>query len=141
MNSFQSLITKLFKAPSNNIFIQFFRYLFVGGTAFVVDFGLLYVFTDILNIHYLVSAGMSFVCGLLVNYFLSISWVFSQRKLANRLSELLVFAFIGCVGLALTSLLMWLFTDKAGLYYLLSKIITTVVVMLWNFLARKFTLF
>ncbi len=141
MSGLQNLINKLFKEPANSIFIQFFRYLFVGGTAFIVDFSLLYILTDILYIHYLISAGISFICGLLINYFLSISWVFSQRKLTSQLSELLLFAFIGCIGLALTSVLMWLFTDKTGLYYLFSKIITTILVMIWNFLARKFILF
>lgn len=131
----------LFRQPTDSIFIQLFRYLFVGGTAFVVDFGLLYVFTDVCGLHYLLSATFSFVAGLLTNYALSIAWVFNRRKLDNRWSELLVFTLIGCIGLGLNELFMWLFTEPLGLHYLLSKMVTAAIVMFWNFLARKFALF
>lgn len=138
---FQHLLNKLFREPTSSIFIQLFRYLFVGGTAFVVDFGLLFVFTDVCGLHYLLSATASFVAGLLTNYALSIAWVFNRRKLANRWSELLVFTLIGVIGLGLNSLFMWLLTEPLGLHYLLSKIVTAIIVMFWNFLARKFALF
>ncbi len=127
--------------PSDNVFIQLFRYGFVGGTAFVVDFSVLYVLTRFAGLYYLLSAGIAFIIGLAVNYLLSISWVFNRRKVNNRFSELFIFTVIGIVGLLLTSLLMWLFTEQAGLFYLISKIITTAIVLIWNFTARKLILF
>ncbi len=127
--------------PSDNVFIQLFRYGFVGGTAFVVDFSVLYVLTRFAGLYYLLSAAIAFIIGLAVNYLLSISWVFNRRKVNNRFSELFIFTVIGIVGLLLTSLLMWLFTEQAGLFYLISKIITTAIVLIWNFTARKLILF
>ena len=58
-------IKKLFKEQTNNIFIQFFRYLFVGGFAAIVNIGMLYVFVDLLNIYCLISNIMSFILGLI----------------------------------------------------------------------------
>ena len=69
------LIDVLFVAPTDNWFIQFFRYFFVGGFAFVVDYGLLVLLTEVFGLHYLVSATISFIAGLVVNYLLSTSWV------------------------------------------------------------------
>ncbi|HBG40839.1 MAG TPA: GtrA family protein [Porphyromonadaceae bacterium] len=135
------LLHKLLHEPSDNVFIQLFRYGFVGGTAFVVDFSVLYVLTRFAGLYYLLSAGIAFIIGLAVNYLLSISWVFNRRKVNNRFSELFIFTVIGIVGLLLTSLLMWLFTEQAGLFYLISKIITTAIVLIWNFTARKLILF
>ena len=43
-------IKALFMAKTHNTFIQFFRYLFVGGFASVVDWGALWLFYDILGI-------------------------------------------------------------------------------------------
>ena len=34
---------KIFYGASDNLLIQFVRYFFVGGFAFIVDFGLLYI--------------------------------------------------------------------------------------------------
>ena len=131
----------LFKKQTNSIFIQLFRYTFVGGFAFIIDFSLLFVLTEYAGIHYLVSAAIALTAGLIINYFLSIIWVFDKRKLVNKSVEFTLFAAIGIVGLGLNELFIWVFTEFAGLYYLLSKIISTAIVYLWNFFARKFTLF
>ena len=52
-----------------------------------------------------------------------------------------VFALIGLIGLGLTELLMWLFAGRAGLHYLPSKLLTTALVFIWNFAAKKLLLF
>ena len=135
------MIDKLFKKKSDDLLIQLFRYIFVGGLAFLVDFGLLYFFTEYLHIYYLISASMSFIIGLVVNYLLSIKWVFGNRQLKNRTSEFVVFGVIGLVGLGLNALIIWLLTDFASVYYLISKIISTVLVFLFNFFARRYLLF
>ena len=46
----------IFKGKTDNTIVQLFRYTFVGGFAFVVDFGLLYVLTEYAHFHYLLSA-------------------------------------------------------------------------------------
>lgn len=37
-------IKQLFSGDTDNTFIQFFRYVFVGGFAFVVDYGIMWSF-------------------------------------------------------------------------------------------------
>ena len=50
---------KIFYGASDNPLIQFVRYFFVGGFAFIIDFGLLYILTEYAGLHYLLSAGWS----------------------------------------------------------------------------------
>ena len=38
---------------TNNLLKQIIRFFFVGGSAFVLDFALLWVFTDLIGINYL----------------------------------------------------------------------------------------
>lgn len=135
------LINKIFLQPTNNSLIQLFRYCFVGGFAFIVDAGGLFVFTEYAGIYYLLSATISFILGLVVNYLLSTAWIFKKSKLSNRWTEFLIYSVIGVVGLGLNTLFLWLFTDCLHIYYMLSKIITAALVMLWNFFARKIILF
>lgn len=132
---------KLLKDQTNKTRIQFLRYLFVGGAAFIVDFLSLYILTDFFGIYYLISAAIAFLLGLLVNYFLSISWVFNKRKLKNRNFEFGIFAIIGIVGLGLNEVFIWFFTQELLIYYLISKIFAAIIILFWNFFARKYVLF
>ena len=131
----------IFRGKTDNTLLQLFRYTFVGGFAFIVDFGLLYLLTEYANCHYLASAAIAFIAGLVVNYVLSKLWVFDKSSYTSRMAEFLMFALIGVIGLGFTELLMWLFTDIIGAYYIVSKILTTALVYFWNFFARKFFIF
>ena len=131
------MINKLFKDSTDNIFIQLFRYIFVGGTAFIVDFFFLYFFSDICGIYYLISAIFSFIISVLVNYIMSTKWVFNQDNIENKVLEFNLFILISTIGLVFTEILLYSFTDICGLYYLISKIISAIIVLFWNFLARR----
>lgn len=131
------LIDKLFLKKTDNIYLQFFRYIFVGGTAFIVDFFFLYFFSDICGIYYLLSGILSFIISVLVNYIMSTRWVFNQENIENRIIEFNLFIIISTIGLAFTEILLYFFTDIIGLYYLISKIISAIIVLFWNFIARR----
>lgn len=135
------LIKQVFLDKTNSVPIQLLRYVCVGAAAFIVDFSMLYVFTEYLGIHYLCSAALAFIGGVLTNYTLSIWWVFDARSVQNRWIEVGVFALIGVIGLGLNEVMIWTFTEKARFHYLVSKIMATVFVFAWNFIARKMTLF
>ena len=136
-----TILNKLFVQPTDNSMLQLIRYCFVGGSAFMVDAGGLYVLTEYAGIYYLLSATISFIAGLVVNYLLSTSWIFRKSKLVNRWTEFVIYSAIGVVGLGMNALFLYVFTDCLHIYYMLSKIITAAMVMLWNFFARKIILF
>lgn len=137
----RDLLNKLFVVPTVNVYLQLFRYGFVGGIAFVVDYGTLFVLTHYLAVPYLVSAAIAFILGLATNYVFSISWVFRKNCTMERWQEFLFFAVIGVVGLILNELIMYVSTELLQIHYMFSKLISTAIVFFWNFLARKFLLF
>jgi hypothetical protein len=75
--------------PTGNLLDQFARYVVVGGLAFVVDFGLLCLLTELVRLHYLISAAVAFPCSVVTTYCLSRLWVFDRRTLENPGLELL----------------------------------------------------
>jgi putative flippase GtrA len=121
--------------------VQIVRYLFVGGLAFLADFGALFVLTEVCHLHYLQSAAIAFLLGTAVNYVLSVAWVFKVRVVKSSHVEFLLFALIGLVGLGMNQLLIWVLTDGLNLFYLHAKLITTALILGWNFGARKLLLF
>ncbi len=138
---FRQMTEKILKGKTGNIWIQIFRYLVSGGVAFIVDYATLYALTEWGGLHYLLSSSISFLLGLIVTYIFSIFWIFDVRSREKKWEEFLIFAAIGLVGLALTELFMYLFTSLLDLHYLISKIITTILVTIWNFTAKKLMLF
>lgn len=138
----KDIADRLVLRPSPVLWIQLLRYLVSGGVAFLVDTGLLALLTETFGEkHLLLWTGISFGVGLLVTYLFSIKWVFDRRNVRRRTVEFAVFAAIGVSGLLLTELFMWLFARRLGLFYLLAKVITTVIVFFWNFAAKKLLLF
>ena len=135
------MLNKFFIEKTDNTLIQLFRYTFVGGIAFIVDFACLYILKEFAGIYYLFSATISFILGLIINYVLSILWVFKSRAVNKKNIEIIIFAIIGFIGLGLNVVIMWFFTDQLNILYLHSKLISTAIVYFWNFLARKYILY
>jgi putative flippase GtrA len=127
--------------PTDSTSLQFLRYLFVGGMAFVLDFCSLYLLTSRLGVHFLVSAAVGFTLGLIANYVLSRIWVFSNRSVRSAALEFAIFSGIGLIGLGLNELGIWVLASVAGMNYLVAKMWTTAIVFFWNFAARKLSLF
>lgn len=132
---------KLHFDRSDNIAVQFYRYLFVGGFAFVVDFAILFSFTEFFNIHYVISAAIAFIVGSVVNFRLSVKWIFHVRKIKNKTVEFWFFTGIGFCGLVMNTLIIYGVTHFLGVHYLLSKIISAGTIFSLNFYARKTLLF
>lgn len=131
------MLKKVLLHPSSHILVQVFRYGIVVAVAFPIDFGLLYVFTEHFHINYLLSTILSFTISMLVNFALSIAWVFKARTKRALWKEITAFAIIGFVGLGLTALIVWLLTSVFGVYYLVSKLIAVCFVFFWSFGARR----
>jgi len=135
-------VVRILKNPSGELWIQVFRYLISGGVAFLTDAALLALLTELFGRDLLLLwTGISFAVGLLITYLFSILWVFDNRSLDSRTAELTIFVMIGVIGLCLTEFLMHLLAERAGVHYLLAKCITTVIVFVWNFVAKKTILF
>ena len=129
------------RRKADTTLVQFVRYTFVGGLSFLVDAGTLVLATEWLELHYLVSAIIGFQVGLATNYALSTLWVFSRRVMRHRGWEFVLFAAVGLVGLGINELVLWFLTGFVGVHYGGSKCAAAVLVYLWNFSARKLTLF
>jgi putative flippase GtrA len=131
------------------LFLEMFRYLIVGGLAFIVDFGVLvlcreFIFTEAVPFGLYISTAAGFIAGLLFNYVFSILFVFESAKKSRAgrsVKDFIVFTLIGVIGLLLTEVGMYVGADLLGQDYRLVKIVVTAIVLLWNYLGRKLLIF
>ena len=116
---------------------QLFGFGIVGIICFIIDYGLMIILTEVVGLTYLVSCALSFIISTIVNYILSMRYVFESKENVNKTVEFILFVIMSTSGLGLTELLMFLAVDKLNIYYMISKIVVTGIVMFYNFVTRK----
>ena len=116
---------------------KIFRFVVVGGIATIIDFVFLYIFKELFNFNLVLANTLAFIISVIYNYIASIKWVFDIDKNKNSKIQFLLFITFSVIGLILNNIFIYLFTDIMGIYYLISKIIATLFVMIFNFVTRK----
>lgn len=122
--------------------MQFTSYLVVGGSAAIVEwstFALMYIS---MGAHYMLATTVAFILATLANFHLGRRLTFRNAKSGmSRNTEMAAVYMISAVGLGLNMLLMYVLVARLGLHGMLSKIIATGIVLIWNFLIRKIYLY
>lgn len=116
---------------------QFCRFSVVGVAAFLIDYGLLFVFTETLQMHYLMSSMLSFSVATTFNYVYSTKYVFECDVQQNKAGQFTVFLLLSACGLLLNSMLMRTLVEHMEMHYMFAKLFSAVVVSIWNFVSRK----
>jgi len=140
---------------------EILRFLIVGGLATVIDFfvmGLvLYIFNPSLYPNFIdvfigndiepsvvaavVGTGAGFVISLIFNYIFSIIFVYKDKGRSKTTLGFVLFAVLSAVGLLIHLVGMWLGFNILGINEWIVKIILTLVVLVYNYLTRKFFIF
>ena len=119
------------------LIIQLFKFSIVGVICFIVDFATLYVLKEFAGVQVLLAAAISFTVSVILNYILSIYFVFDVDRQKNKKRNFILFVIFSVIGLILTELLMKLGIDVLQINYMLVKVLATVIVMVYNFVTRK----
>lgn len=132
----------------NKTILEMIRFIVVGGISFVIDFGLLIVFQELVfkTVEYgvLFSAALSFSASLIIHYFLAVYWVFREHSVSSSSKHVMagsLFVVTNVVGLGINELSMWVGVSMFAWHYLIVKIVATGVVMVWNYSCQKAFIF
>ena len=121
----------------NKLVNKIIKFSIVGGIATIIDFAFLYIFKEFLNINIIIANTLSFIISVTYNYIASITWVFDVNKNKNKNIQFILFILFSVVGLIINNIILYILTDKLNIYYLISKVIATIIVMIFNFVTRK----
>lgn len=117
------------------------RYFVVGGVCALVDLGIFMLFAQVLGYPYLRVSAASFLIATLLNYFLSVRFVFVSGIRFRRRYEVALVFLVSAIGLGLNQLILALCVEQVGLNLFFSKVTATGCVFFWNYFARRVLVF
>ena len=124
----------------SKLFEQILKFGVVGMLAFLVDYGVLMLLSQVCGVDPVLSAGISFCVSVVFNYLASMRYVFTHREDMSKTKEFVIFIVLSAVGLVINEIIMWVGTrwlGTTGLAVTVVKVFATAVVMVWNFVSRK----
>lgn len=141
-----------------DLFAQIIKFGIVGAICFVIDYLigiavmnsiLLLTSTSYFQIASVAGAVVGFCVSVVVNYLLSFKFVFNRKEGLDRRREFIIFLTLSLIGLVLNSFVIWLVVGPIyrntflntvlgyNAVYSVGKIISTIIVMVYNFVTRK----
>jgi putative flippase GtrA len=116
---------------------QFSRFLVVGLLSFAFDYGLFFVLFHYFGVQYLVASTISFSLSLVLNYLLTLRFVFESKPGRNVALEFTIYVGLNIIALGLNQLILFLTVAGLGASPLIGKLVATAVVLVYNFISRK----
>ena len=130
---------------------QLMKFGIVGVIAFVIDYGLMNILL-MFHLHNILASTVSFIVSLIFNYTASMRFVFKHRPDMARWMEILIFVTSSVIGLFMNELIIYISTigmnhdamvTQHTEYMIrtnIGKLVATAIVMVWNFVIRKWLL-
>ena len=119
------------------LILQMVKFGAVGFLCFLIDYGIMLLLTELAGVNYLISCSISFSVSVIVNYLLSMHFVFAAKANMKKRTQFVIFVILSVIGLGLNQLFMWLFVDLVHIPYQIAKLAVTASVLLFNFVRRK----
>lgn len=122
---------------------EIITYLFFGFVTTVVNYGMFALLVRVFHLDVVPANIISWIVAVVVAFVTNKLWVFESKArdaktIAREFGE---FVAGRLITLGLETLLLWIFVDKLGMNDLVMKIITSVIVVIVNYIFSKFIIF
>ncbi len=116
------------------------KYGIVGITGTVVDVAWLYLLVEFFSLNVIHAATISFMLAVVNNYYFNAKWTFEQKQKKYKAQKIKFYA-VSVVGLFINIICMMFFVNLLAIYYIVAKLLTSCVVLTWNFLGNQYWTF
>lgn len=121
--------------------IDLLKYLFVGGSAAILDLIIFYVFAESLQFNYLLVSIAGFIFSTALNYWLGVLFVFKSGISYSLHKEIILVYLVSLVALAVQLGMLFATVEWANLSLMISKVISMGAAFVFNFSLRKYFVF
>ena len=138
----KSFLSRVINLIFSKVFIkQGIKFAIVGGIGTLVNLSILYIFTEIVGLLYLISAVISFITALVNNYILNKIWTFQEDVKEKIIGKSIRYAIICSIALFANLLVLFVLVEFFYIYYLIAEIGAIVFVFGINFIGNRFWTF
>jgi dolichol-phosphate mannosyltransferase len=120
-----------------NLFVEFFKFAFVGAIGTIVNLLVLYLLTEFVHVYYILSAIFAFVVAATHNFILNKLWTFKERLEDNFSKKYVQFFSVCLISLIVNLFFLYIFTEIFGIYYLISQVLAIGIALFINFTGNK----
>lgn len=125
---------------SNELYRQVLRFGIVGVLSAAGEFGLLILLVEKFGLGYMQANFIAFCFVVIANYIASRLWIFGAGSFSKGV-EFVSFFVVVLIGLGINQLSMYFWVESFALDYRIAKILALALVIIWNFLAKKYFVF
>ena len=115
-------------------YIKILRYIFAGGIATAFNLVILFICVHYLKIWYLIGAIIAFCCAVVISYTLQKFFVFKNYSRKDMGRQFFNFFIFTLFILGVNTLLMYVFVDVIGLWYILAQIFASIITACANYI-------
>jgi len=120
---------------------QIIKYLIAGSTAAFTDLALLYIFTDILGIWYLISTSLAFIIAFFVSFFLQKFWTFRDSDKEIMYKQMGIYLAVTLANFMINVAMMYIFVDGFKIWYMLAQFIISGLIAFESYFVYKTFIF
>lgn len=125
---------------SNDLYRQVLRFGIVGVLSAASEFGLLILLVEKFGLGYMQANFIAFCLVVIGNYIASRLWIFGAGAFSKSIEFISFFAVV-LIGLGINQLSMYFWVETFALDYRFAKVLALGLVIVWNFLAKKYFVF
>lgn len=129
------------KTKTRKEIVTLWRYGIGSTISYLINVAIIVVMTDLLDVHYLVSSIAGYASIVVTSYIFSVTWIFTERKIASRGKEFVAFTLITIFAMGMNLVSMWFFTDHLHWHYVVSNVVTNFLATFWGYIPKKLFLF
>jgi putative flippase GtrA len=116
--------------------ITFIRYTLVAMIGLVCDMTTLFLLVEFVDTPYLLATAVAFMVAVVVNFNLHKRWTFHDKS-HDLKRQFTSFFVISVMNFMLTLFFMYIFVDIVQLWYILAKLITATLVLIFSYIMNR----
>jgi putative flippase GtrA len=118
---------------------HFVRYLLVGGTTFVLDFGILVLLHGAMNIGIAAATSVAYWVSIIYNFTLNRYWTFDSREKDSLQRHITTYFFLLVINYFFVVIFVSYASDHIN--YIEAKAIAVIIQMIWTYPVYKHYIF
>ncbi len=120
--------------------INIIKYIFSGGTSFLINILIFWILTKTTNIWYVYASVISFILSTFVGYNLHKKITYIDRS-KTEIKTVFVYYILNIINISMNAFLIFIFVEYLNIFKLISLILSNTLISIYSFIIYKKIIF